>query len=82
MIELRDKVARGLAEAERKRYSPEQIDKLREAHRQLCARIDGVEPCRHPRAVPVDQAITGDTIAYLCPDCDTQLPEGFKPSDT
>lgn len=28
--------------------------------------------CGHPAAVPVESA--GETVAALCPDCDTQLP--------
>lgn len=28
--------------------------------------------CGHPNAVPVESA--GETVAALCPDCDTQLP--------
>ncbi|MEV2277835.1 hypothetical protein AB0I72_19845 [Nocardiopsis sp. NPDC049922] len=34
-------------------------------------------PCRHEAAVPVDSVVTGTTLAYLCPDCGTQLPDDF-----
>lgn len=31
--------------------------------------------CRHPNAVPVESA--GETVAALCPDCDSQLPAAW-----
>ncbi len=30
--------------------------------------------CAHTDAVPVESVVTGDTLAWLCPGCDTQLP--------
>ncbi len=33
--------------------------------------------CTHANAIPVESTITGETLAALCPDCDTQLPPGF-----
>jgi len=35
-------------------------------------------PCSHRNAVPVE-AVTGEVIAKLCPDCDEQLEAGFVP---
>lgn len=35
--------------------------------------------CRHGGKVPVD-LFTGERVAYLCPDCDTQLDEKGQPS--
>ena len=32
--------------------------------------------CDHRQAVPVD-SVTGELLAALCPDCDTQLPAEF-----
>ena len=34
-------------------------------------------PCAHHEAVPVDLPVTGETVAWLCPDCDAQLPAGW-----
>jgi hypothetical protein len=34
--------------------------------------------CAHPDAVPVDLLVTGETVAWLCPQCDTRLPAGWK----
>jgi hypothetical protein len=36
-------------------------------------------PCAHPEAVPVDLAVTGERVAWLCPNpkCDAQLPAGW-----
>jgi len=37
--------------------------------------------CKHPRAVRVENITNPDeTVAYLCPDCDSQLDEERKPS--
>ncbi|WP_157251103.1 hypothetical protein [Nonomuraea typhae] len=33
--------------------------------------------CDHSSAVPVESALTGETLAALCPTCDTQLPAEF-----
>lgn len=33
--------------------------------------------CSHPNPTTVD-ATHGETLAYLCPDCDTQLPASFS----
>jgi hypothetical protein len=35
-------------------------------------------PCAHPEAVPVDLPVTGETVAWLCPQCDAQLPAEWK----
>lgn len=35
-------------------------------------------PTRHRNAVPVESG--GETVAALCPDCDTQLPADWKPA--
>jgi hypothetical protein len=35
-------------------------------------------PCAHPRAEPVKLS-TGDCVAWLCPDCQEQLPDDFRP---
>jgi len=32
--------------------------------------------CTHPEAVTVDLS-TGERVAWLCPDCDAQLPPGY-----
>jgi hypothetical protein len=49
----------------------------RETLRQLSAGIDAAEPtpppCTHTRAVRVELS-TGELAAWLCPDCDQQLP--------
>ena len=34
-------------------------------------------PCAHEKAVPVP-AIGGNVVAWLCPQCDTQLPQDFS----
>jgi hypothetical protein len=34
-------------------------------------------PCEHTDALPVESAVTGTTLAYLCPTCDAQLPADF-----
>jgi hypothetical protein len=34
-------------------------------------------PCAHEQAVPVP-AIGGNVVAWLCPQCDTQLPQDFS----
>lgn len=34
-------------------------------------------PCPHYGAVPVDLLLTGERIAWLCPDCDAQLPAAW-----
>jgi hypothetical protein len=34
-------------------------------------------PCAHPDAIPVDLLLTGETVAWLCPACGTQLPAGW-----
>ncbi len=42
------------------------------------ARLSAVlGPCAHPGAVPVDLLLTGETVAWLCPGCDVQLPPGW-----
>ena len=33
-------------------------------------------PCSHPGAVPVE-TLTGELVAWLCPDCDVRLPAGW-----
>jgi hypothetical protein len=35
--------------------------------------------CNHLTPVPVHAHPTGDLVAHLCPDCDTQLPAGRRP---
>ncbi|OPG13656.1 hypothetical protein B1L11_06625 [Microbispora sp. GKU 823] len=38
-------------------------------------RAPAVRPgCTHPAAMPVTSTVTGQTLAALCPACDTQLP--------
>jgi hypothetical protein len=37
-------------------------------------------PCRHTAAEPVQLLDDGDTVAWLCPDCDTQLPADWAPA--
>ncbi len=32
------------------------------------------QTCRHPAAVEVRSSVTGELLARLCPDCDSQLP--------
>jgi hypothetical protein len=34
--------------------------------------------CTHSAAVPVESAYDGQTLAWLCPACDQQLPENWK----
>lgn len=36
-------------------------------------------PRAHAAAVPVD-ALTGEIVAWLCPDCDKQLPANWRPA--
>ena len=33
--------------------------------------------CHHAAVVDVDSTVTGETLARLCPDCDTQLPASW-----
>ena len=53
------------------------LSRHRETLRQLSAGIDATEPkphpCRHSGAVRVELS-TGELAAWLCPDCDQQLP--------
>ena len=53
------------------------LSRNREALRQLSAWIDAVDPkpsaCAHVGAVRVELS-TGEVAAWLCPDCDQQLP--------
>ena len=53
------------------------LSRNREALRQLSAGIDAAEPklphCTHGGAVRVELS-TGEVAAWLCPDCDQQLP--------
>lgn len=37
-------------------------------------------PCSHPNRIAVDLALTGETVAALCPDCDRQLPASWAPT--
>lgn len=37
-------------------------------------------PRAHTAAVPVDELLTGVTVAWLCPDCDKQLPADWRPA--
>jgi hypothetical protein len=41
----------------------------------MLARVKG---CPHVSAVPVD-SLEGKRVAWLCPDCDGQLPAEWKP---
>jgi hypothetical protein len=54
----------------------------RETLSQLSARIDAAEPkpapCAHAGAVRVE-LITGELAAWLCPECDQQLPPEWSP---
>lgn len=34
--------------------------------------------CSHPAAVPVDLLLTGERVAWICPDCNAELPAGWK----
>ena len=34
-------------------------------------------PCAHSGAVPVNLLVTGETVAWLCPGCDSELPAGW-----
>jgi hypothetical protein len=36
--------------------------------------------CAHGGSVPVDLQLTGERVAWWCPDCSTQLPAGFDPA--
>lgn len=38
-----------------------------------------VRVCAHPDVLPVESVIDGSVLAWLCPDCDKQLPEGWQP---
>jgi hypothetical protein len=53
------------------------LSRHRETLRQLSAEIDAADPkpspCTHIRAVRVELS-TGELAAWLCPDCDQQLP--------
>jgi DNA repair exonuclease SbcCD ATPase subunit len=57
------------------------LSRNKEALRQLSARIDAAEPktppCAHVGAVQV-QLSTGEVAAWLCPDCDQQLPPDWS----
>lgn len=35
-------------------------------------------PRAHTAAIPVDELLTGAIVAWLCPDCDKQLPADWK----
>lgn len=34
--------------------------------------------CAHRAAVPVDLLLTGERVAWLCPECNVQLPAGWS----
>jgi hypothetical protein len=36
-------------------------------------------PCAHAEAEPVDLLVTGETVAWVCLDCDATLPAGWGP---
>jgi hypothetical protein len=38
--------------------------------------------CAHGAAVPVDLLATGERVAWLCPDCDCQLPADWEAAAT
>jgi DNA repair exonuclease SbcCD ATPase subunit len=58
------------------------LSNTRQTLRQLSARIDAAEPkppaCTHAGAVQVELS-TGELAAWLCPDCDQQLPPEWCP---
>jgi hypothetical protein len=35
--------------------------------------------CLHPDAKPVDLLLTGERVAWICPDCNAELPAGWTP---
>lgn len=35
--------------------------------------------CSHPDAEPVDLLLTGERVAWVCPDCNAELPAGWIP---
>ncbi len=35
-------------------------------------------PCAHPDAEPVDLLLTGETVAWLCPECGQELPADWQ----
>lgn len=38
--------------------------------------------CAHANAEPVDLLLTGERVAWVCPDCNAELPAGWSPSVT
>jgi hypothetical protein len=43
-----------------------------------CARLSAaLGPCAHPGAEPVDLLLTGERVAWICPDCNAELPAGW-----
>jgi hypothetical protein len=38
--------------------------------------------CLHPDAKPVDLLLTGERVAWICPDCNAELPAGWTPQTT
>jgi hypothetical protein len=34
--------------------------------------------CAHPDAEPVNLLVTGETVAWVCPDCPAELPAGWR----
>lgn len=47
---------------------------------QLAANLTALAcPRAHAGAVPVDEHLTGDIVAWLCIDCDQQLPADWRP---
>lgn len=34
--------------------------------------------CNHLTPLPIHAQPTGELVAHLCPDCDTQLPAGYR----
>ena len=51
-------------------------DPTHDLHAAKAAVLPG--PCAHTGAVPVDLALTGETVAWLCPRCDAQLPADWR----
>lgn len=48
---------------------------------QLAANLSALTcPRAHTAAVPVDEHLTGAIVAWLCPDCDQQLPADWRPA--
>ena len=76
-----DEVARALtraAGAVRERVRQRRELELQAALARQGQALPGPAPCAHRQAVPVRGLGEDDVVAWLCPQCDTQLPQDFS----